>query len=128
MSIFEERYSDIQTKMDQSLGDVKIVYGEDSIAQSIKNILGIHLGERYKLPQFGSTLRRLLFEPISDLTAMNIEITVRDLIERWEDRITIDTIVVKPFEDENYYEIEVKYIMNTTGQRANFIGRVRAGV
>jgi len=73
MSLFQERYSDIDIKMNQSLGDVEIVSGVDAIAQSIKMILGTTPGERLKLPLFGSNLKALLFEPMNDATAFAIE-------------------------------------------------------
>lgn len=126
MSLYSERYSDISSKLEQTTGDVKIIYGEDALAQSIKNILGISIGERYKLPEFGSNMRELLFEPISDLTALSIEVMIRDVIERWEDRISIRNVTTTPIYEENVYEIGIEYIVKATGQTSNFIGRVRA--
>jgi len=62
----------------------------DSIYQSISNILSTRKNTRLFLPEFGSEIEDLLFEPLDELTAKAIYDAVVVAIQRWEPRVTID--------------------------------------
>ncbi len=118
-------YSDIDylLRIDTSQNPI-IVTDEDSIRQSIKTILSTYPGERIMLPEFGSTLKRLLFEPMSQFTADTIQTEIESSIRRWENRAYISSVDVIADEDNNSYEISIDFITIVTGQAGNFTGFV----
>jgi Bacteriophage baseplate protein W len=125
MKLINSEYSDIDylLRIDTSQNPI-IVKDEDSIRQSIKSILSTYPGERIMLPEFGSTLKRLLFEPMSQSTADTIETEIETAIRRWENRAYISSVDVIANEDNNNYEISINFIIIITGQAGNFTGFV----
>lgn len=79
----------------------------DLIAESIKRILMTSKGERVGLPFFGVGLKRRLFEPGDILESEGIEKEIRDQIEEYEPRVTLDSSTVN-FED-HYLNVEIAY-------------------
>ena len=52
--------------------------------------------ERIRLPDFGGTLRKFLFEPNNVATRHGIEDQITGALSRWEPRIAVETIAVEP--------------------------------
>lgn len=88
-------------------GNLKTVTDGASIQQSIETILTTIPSERVNLPQFGSRFKQLLFQPIDEFTAIDIEDEVEVAINTWEDRVTIKDVVITPYHNKNAYKIEV---------------------
>lgn len=61
----------------------------DVIWSSIVNILLTPLGTRIHLPEFGSRLPELLFEPNDDLLMALSRSYIQDAIAKWEPRVRI---------------------------------------
>ena len=59
----------------------------DLIKDNILQILLTNPGERVRLPEFGSRLRELVFEPNDAILEGLAKIYIKEAIERWEDRI-----------------------------------------
>ena len=74
--------------------------GEDNIREAIRIVLLTDERERIRLPEFGGTLRRFLFEPNTVATRHQIEDEINGALSRWEARIEIDTIAVEPDADD----------------------------
>lgn len=101
-------YNDLNRRFRwDELGDLARVHDLDSVSQAIDTILLWPLGTRKFLPDFGSTLSSLLFEPIDPATVILIQNEVRRAINRWEPRITITNISAIPDEDSNTYHLTV---------------------
>lgn len=101
-------YSDIaiaNPKQKSRLENVEAIY------QSINNILFTQKGERPFLRDFGSDIRKLLFEPMNDATAFAILTEVVHSIRRWEHRIFLiqGQCSVTPIYEENKYEVVVVF-------------------
>ena len=60
-----------------------------AIKNSMRNIFTWIPGERVLLPEFGSTLRSLLYEGITPLTEERIAAEIRSCITEWEPRVQI---------------------------------------
>lgn len=58
---------------------------------SLYNLLNCEPGERARIfqPEYGSTYRRFLQEPISEVTAAKMQIFMLESIRRWEPRVTV---------------------------------------
>ena len=74
--------------------------GEQNIREAIRIVLLTDERERIRLPEFGGTLRRFLFEPNTVATRHQIEDEINGALSRWEARIEIDTIAVEPDADD----------------------------
>lgn len=96
------------------LGYLQSMFTRDVIRSSIFTILSTNKGERVCVPEFGSNLMRLLFEP-NDIVTRNLmrQIVVED-VGRWEPRVTVVDVRVS----SNDHEIKVftQYVINGTSE------------
>ena len=90
-------------------GDVARVKDTTSVKRGIKNVLMTDNGERLFNPEFGSGIRNLLFEQMTDLTAQRLESEVKSAIDAWEDRAELLAIIVTPEEEYNRYRVAVTF-------------------
>lgn len=68
--------------------------GEDNIREAIYVILMTQLNERIMLPQFGSNMRTLLFEPNTVATRQQIAEEIKEALGVWEPRIRVQSVDV----------------------------------
>ncbi len=66
----------------------------DHINESIQQILATSPGERVMLPEFGSRLRELLFEPNDAVLKTLARVYVIDAIKRWEKRVIVKEVYI----------------------------------
>jgi phage baseplate assembly protein W len=72
---------------DITSGEIKIADYAESIKQSVKIILLTRKGERIMNPEFGTNLKRYLFEPINQTVREIIKTEVINTLYQWENRI-----------------------------------------
>ena len=74
-----------------SLSDKKIgnLVNVNAIKNSLHQIFTWIPGERILLPEFGSNLRKLLYEGITDFNVERIMAEIRHCISEWEPRVEI---------------------------------------
>ena len=106
-------------------GTIEEVTNNDVIKQSIKTILSTIPGERVRLPEFGSNLINTLFEPIDQFTTDEVETSIEEALENFENRITIRSIRAIPNYSDNYYDITIDYFIRSTGVRDTFNAKMR---
>ncbi|MBC2802378.1 GPW/gp25 family protein [Rhizobium ruizarguesonis] len=83
--------------------------GEEKIRQSVQLILATAPGERVMRPDFGCGVHELLFEPLtSGLTALVTD-RVNTCLARWEPRIDILKVDVRPDDDEPRLLVHITY-------------------
>ena len=92
--------------------DVIAVTGVDAVKRSIKNLLATNVGEVPFFPNFGSTIRELLFEPMDPITMTSLEGAIRACIEAFEPRVKIVSLVIRPSIDELQYNVSITIQMN----------------
>lgn len=63
-----------------------------AVQNSLHNIFGWIPGQRILYPEFGSNLRKLLYEGITTQNAQNIIAEIKYAINTWEPRITVNDI------------------------------------
>lgn len=108
--------------------DITAVVGADAVKRAVRHLLMTFAGEVPFFPNFGSSLHRLLFEPINILTTVSLESEIRTTILAYEPRVTIQSLIVTPTEDELRYQIDLTFrILNTTEpvQLTLFLTRLR---
>lgn len=92
--------------------------GHQSVRESIRIILTTEPGERLMLPSFGAGLRSFLFEPNVPATHRLIEERVQFALRRWEPRIALDAVVVRPHPDDPArVVVAITYALVATGAR-----------
>lgn len=72
----------------------------DAVKGAVRNIFTWTPGERIIEPEFGNTLRRLLYEGITDYNSEQIVNECKMLMTRWEPRAAIDRIFKKDSVEE----------------------------
>lgn len=103
-------YSDFNIRLIlNSNNDITKITDNDSIANSIKNIVNTKKGERLFNPDFGTNLRYYLFDPITVLTAEEIKSDLIINIRRYEPRISDISVEVFPMPESDEYLINIIY-------------------
>lgn len=95
-------------------GDLIVVKDDKDIVQSITNLLMTDIGERPFQSSLGTRLSRLIFDPLDSATAGLIANEIKNVIERYETRVLLDTIEVFPDYEENGFEVEL--VVNIIGR------------
>ncbi len=89
--------------------DLVTVKDKAAIVQSITALLLTRKGERPFQPQLGCGIQNVLFEPLDYGSAGIIRSEIREVLNRYEPRISVDSIVCTPDEMNNGYEVEMSY-------------------
>jgi phage baseplate assembly protein W len=89
--------------------------GERAVINSIKNLVSTNHYEKPFNPSFGSNLRRLLFENADKFTASLIEREITEVIQNFEPRARVRSVIVSPTIDLNGFNVELEFfIVNRT--------------
>lgn len=87
-------------------GSVKKVVNADAVATSIHNILRTRPGERVMLPTFASAIGSAVFEPMNEDLINLLGTRIREVIERWDDRVSVQVV-------DFYQDPEAQYVQAT---------------
>lgn len=119
-------YSDLDKSLaiDRS-GNVTIHYDEAAIVQSIKALMATVNGERVR-SGFGGSLVRLLFEPIGENAGQLIGYELKELIENYEPRVSINRISIEVDYDRNSYDITILLRISEINRTTRFTTRLRS--
>lgn len=101
-------YSDINLQAGEKSTN-ELVTDENSIKQSIMTILSTSYGSRFFRPDFGSSIERLLFEPMDDETKFALQLTMKKSIKAWEPRIKITKSTVTADMVNQSYHVTISY-------------------
>lgn len=86
-----------------------------AVINSVKNLVLTNHYERLFHPEIGSNIRKMLFEPMDNITAIVIEREIREVIENFEPRVTIQTLDVVPYYDYDSFHVTLSFfIINRT--------------
>ncbi len=101
-------------------GHIALVDAEADIEQAIEIIMGTAPGERPMRPEFGCAVHDWVFESVDAATMSRIEQAVRDALDRWEPRITVENI---GFDEQEYGRllIDVEYRIRETNDVRNLV-------
>jgi hypothetical protein len=85
-------------------------------------ILSTYPGERPMRPDFGCRLRDFVFRAATGDTVAELTAEVRRALLRWEPRVEIEGIVVRPApEDPSVLYIEIAYRPKDTNDHRNLV-------
>ena len=89
--------------------DLVTVKDKAAIVQAITALLLTRKGERPFQPQLGCGIQNILFEPLDYGSAGIIRSEVKDVLNRYEPRIRVDSVTCVPDYMNNGYEVELFY-------------------
>ena len=89
--------------------DLSIVNNDNSIKQAVKNIILTAPGEKPFQPLVGSSVNRLLFEPLDAFTADTIAEEIRTTINQYEPRVQLTNVSVTPIFEGNKLNVSIEY-------------------
>ena len=101
-------------------GNLTRSYDTEAVKNSIKNIVLTEYGERPFGDLFGSPIKGLLFEPMTDLNGELLRQQIEDAIYNWEPRVELLQVVVLPLVEANQYEILIKFSFRTSNETVEF--------
>lgn len=130
MSLIARKFSDFNLDFTAHpvTGDITKKLNENSIAQSIRNLLLTSFYERPFKPNLGSNLKKFLFEPIDNITTSVIQDSIFQTLKNYEPRITVQSVVATPNYDEDQYDVTVTFFVKNTPEPLTitfFLERVR---
>lgn len=99
-----------------------VISGEDKINESLYNILSTRLGERVFLPEFGSKLYQIIFEPNDLIRADLAKVYIKDAIDKWEKRINLISVELEDVDYEtNVLPIIIYYNIANSNVSGSYI-------
>ena len=98
---------DFTFKQNPNTNDVGIKKNNESVKQSVLNILRTNHGERPFNYRFGANLRQYLFENMTNITAANMATSINIALENYEPRIAVLNTNIQARADENDVRITV---------------------
>lgn len=109
----DELYSDLLTNFNKHpvSGMLLRFVNEKAVTRSIRNLIMTNPGERLYQPDIGSGIRALLFEPMTDYTAIELRRTIEETLRQYEPRAQILQISVVAREESNAYAVALIYAL-----------------
>ena len=98
-----------QPLLPDASGQLPLVAGPEKVRQAIFTLLDTDPGERLMRPDFGCGLRRYLMAPNNPATRAGIAREIKNTLNRWEPRIKVIEIAVKPTDDRAMVQIDIHY-------------------
>lgn len=126
----KEFYSDFLINFDMNpiTGTLARVTNEDSVKQSLKNLILTNRTERPYNPLFGSRISSLLFDPLDTFTAQSIKEEIMETVRAFEPRVVLHEVLVLPDEDNNGFIVNIIFSTINIPQETRielFLQRVR---
>jgi phage baseplate assembly protein W len=99
------------------LGQVAVDKGDAKLRSKIYQVLLTAPGERVQLPEFGCSLRDLVFDPGNDILAATTEFSVRRALVRWlGDEIIIEDVSTEQVDER--LQVDVVYVRRDRLERS----------
>ena len=89
--------------------DVNKLTDVESVKRSVRNLINTSHFERPFHPELGSSIRSMLFEPITPMTALMLQRRVQEVLVNFEPRIRLVQITANPNIDSNAYDLRIYF-------------------
>lgn len=124
MSKISKKFSDLNLDFTPHpvSGDIVPLRDADSVKRSLRNLMFTGTYERLFQPDLGANLRKLLFEPITPMTQLSLQITISDIIRVHEPRVSIINLQVSIPSTEDGYNVHLVFAVDNLSEvtTANF--------
>lgn len=96
--------------------DVNSLTDVEAVKRSVRNLINTNHFERPFHPEIGSDVRAMLFEPMTPLTALNLQRKVAEVLQNFEPRINLQQVLAVPNIDANSYNLRIMfYVVGVAG-------------
>jgi phage baseplate assembly protein W len=112
---------ELPNTFDEITGKTLSNSGLERINQSINHILSTRIGERFFLPEFGSRLYELVFEPNDYILEDLLKLYVSEALSKWEKRIKLLEVTPVIEKGGNTVPINIYYNLINTNMTANYV-------
>ena len=111
-------YSDFKKTLEISpvSSDLTVNKDEDSVKESIKNLILTDRGERLMQPDLGGDINAMLFENITPAVIKIIQNQVRTTIELHEPRAEVQDVIVTSNIDDNAVRVLIVFYITNVQQ------------
>ena len=89
--------------------DLISIKNRTAIARSIRNLVFTVPGERFFNEDLGSRVSELLFDVMDEISAAAIRDEIAETIQKYEPRVTLNDVKVKPNYDNHEFDVTVIY-------------------
>ena len=89
--------------------DLMVTTGEIAVVRALKNLLLTNHYEKPFKPEYGSNIRKLLFDPMSPFTAATLSKEIEYTITNYERRVNLTKVNVTPDYDYNAYTVSIEF-------------------
>jgi len=106
-----QSFKDISLSFDRHpvTNDVTVLTNERAIIRSVRNIVETIPNEKFFNLEFGSDVRKSLFDFVDDSTSLLIQDQIRDSILRYEPRVNNLIVDVSANPERNEFEATVSF-------------------
>jgi len=107
----QEFFSDFLTNFDKHpiTNNLAKTTNENSVKQSLRNLILTNIGERLFEPTVGSNVLASLFEPDDVVTAQNIVYHINLTVAQNEPRVNMLDVSVVPLPDQNAFSVSLLF-------------------
>ena len=94
-----------------------------AIARSIRNLVLTVPGERFFNEDLGSRVSEILFDNLDEISASAIRDEIEETIIKYEPRVKLEDVKVKPNYDNNEFDVTITYDIigiDALSQQLNF--------
>jgi len=97
-------------------GELQTLINKKAVEQSVKNLVATYPTERYYHLDIGCMASRALFEFADQFNADRLADQIRQTITNYEQRAAQPQVVVTPFPQEDYFNVDISFIIVATGE------------
>ena len=108
--------------------DVNRLTDVEAVKRSVRNLINTNHYERPFHPELGSDVRSMLFEPMTPLTALNLQRKVAEVLNNFGPRINLQQVLASPDLDRNSYALKILFYVVGSNQPVEvetFLERLR---
>ena len=107
---------DLDFAFNTATKDIQTLTDVESVKRSVRNLINTNHYERPFHPEIGSDVRAMLFEPMTPLTALNLQRKVAEVLNNFEPRINLQQVLATPDLDRNSYHLRIMfYVVGVAG-------------
>lgn len=124
--IFTDLNLDFSTS--QPTKDVAVLKDAEAIKRSVRNLILTNRFERPFHPEIGSSVRDLLFEPLTMITAVLLQDRITETIVNFEPRARLLEVLCEPSYERNGFDCKITFQILNVPQPIvlrEFLERVR---
>jgi phage baseplate assembly protein W len=103
-------------------GSIALVSRQDELEEAMRLVLATAPGERPMRPDFGCRINEYVFAPSNAATAGMVAYEVRNALIRWEPRVNVNDVDVRPHpDDRSILLISVLYTVKHSNDPRNLV-------